>query len=182
MCSFEVCLHYKYSQHTLKFWRKRHACNKHCYNSVVFPIGKVLHWKSRDVIDKMMCRKQFDYILPKWKYVLWQCMSYLKDIIPDCELNTISISPWINFHLYLLFSNYSIRKLLIEGRLTCNICEIRFTDGEIQRRKMIQKEFVNNIFMYNLHLSVLDKHIYHIHYVHISSKYICGSLQRDTCY
>ena len=84
-----------------------------------------------------------------------------------------------------LFFKYSIRELLGKDRLRCNICETECTDDKIRGRKIstLKKLAIGN-FMYDNYLSTLKNYIYiyHIHYVHILSKNIYGSLRRDICY
>ena len=41
------------------------------------------------------------------------------------------------------------------------------------------KEFAIGNFMYDVYLSLLEKHIYHTYYVHILSKNLCGRLRYE---
>ena len=57
MCGCEICIHCNQLQHTLKSWRRKHACNKHRYKSVIFPDDNVLYLFSRDTMNGMLCLK-----------------------------------------------------------------------------------------------------------------------------
>ena len=44
------------------------------------------------------------------------------------------------------------------------------------------KELTISNITYDVYLPSLEKHIYHVHYVQIISKNLCGKLRHDTCY
>ena len=44
------------------------------------------------------------------------------------------------------------------------------------------KELTIGNFMYDVYLPLLDKYIYHVHYVQIISKHLCGKLRHYVCY
>ena len=64
-----------------------------------------------------------------------------------------------------------------------NLCGNKILNGKIQSKKMLTlKEFTLGNFMYNVYFPSLDKYIYHVHYVKILSKNLCGKLRYDACY
>ena len=89
----------------------------------------------------------------------------------------------ITFHQYILFSACSFHEQIEVGRLRCNLCEVEKFDDKIRSRKMlIPKELAIGNFMYNVYLPSLEKFIYHVDYVHILSKNLCGKLRHDDFY
>ena len=110
-------------------------------------------------------------------------MSCPKYTISDYKSSSISITSIIKFHYYILFSTCFIHGLIGEGSLRYNLYEVGKTDGEIRSRKMLTlKELVISNLMYDVYLSSLYHNIYHVHYVQILSKNICGRLGHDACY
>ena len=65
MCGCEMCIHIKKLQTTLNSWSARHSRNNRHYKTVLFPDDKSLHSNSRDAVDKMICVRSCDSILPK---------------------------------------------------------------------------------------------------------------------
>ena len=51
MCGCETCIHCKQLQRTINSWRRRHATNKNCYKSIVFPNSNVLHETTRYAVN-----------------------------------------------------------------------------------------------------------------------------------
>ena len=59
----------------------------------------------------------------------------------------------------------------------------RKVEGKIRSRKMLTlKKLTIGNFMYDVYLPMFKKYIYHIHYVHILSKNMCGILRNDCRY
>ena len=67
--------------------------------------------------------------------------------------------------------------------MICNICEIEKLNGKIRSRNILTlKELTIGNFMYDVYLPSLEKYFYHVHYVQILSKNLCGKLRHDACY
>lgn len=63
------------------------------------------------------------------------------------------------------------------------MCKVVQTEGKIRSRNILTlKEFEIDNFMYDVYFLSLEKHLYHVHYVHILSKNCCGRLRHDACY
>ena len=110
-------------------------------------------------------------------------MSYPKYTISDYESSSISVVPIIKCYQYVLFTTYSMHGLIGEGRLNCTLCKAEKSNSKIWSIKMLTlKELAIGTFMYDVYLTLLEKYIYHIQYVHILSNNLCGRLQHDVCY
>ena len=73
--------------------------------------------------------------------------------------------------------------LIGEGRLKCTLRKAEKSNSEIRSRNMLTlKELAIGTFMYDVYLTLLEKYIYHIQYVHILSNNLCGRLRHDVCY
>ena len=126
----------------------------------------------------MLCPKQSSISLSHWKYVLRQCDNCPKYYVPKYESTCSTVAPKIKFHLYVLFSTCSLYGLVEERRLICNFFENEKLNGKIRSRKMLtQRELIIGNFMYDVYLSSLEKYIYHVHYVQILSKNLCGKIR-----
>ena len=183
MCGCETCIYCKKLQRALKSCRKKHANNKNLYKSVVFPNGNVLHETTRDTVNTLIYPKQSSMSLSHWKCVLRQCDNYPKYNVPEYESSCSIVAPKIEFYIYVLFSTCSLHGLVGEGRLICNLCVNEKLNGKIRSRKMLtQRELAIGNFMYDVYLPLLEKYIYHVHYVQILSKDHCGKLRKNACY
>ena len=163
--------------------KKRHANNKDRYKSVVFPDGNVLHETIRDDVNTIIYPKQSSISLSYWKCVLRQCDNCPKYNFSECESSCLTTFPKIKFHLYVLFSTFSLHGLIGEGKLIYNLYENEKLNCKIRSRKMLtQRELTISNFMYDVYLPSLDKFIYHVWYVQILSNDYCGKLRQNTCY
>ena len=92
-------------------------------------------------------------------------------------------TPKLIFHIYILFSTYSLHGLIGEGRLSYNLYVNEKLNGNIQSRKMLaQRELKISNYMIDIYLLSLKKCIYYVHYVQILSKHHCGIFLQNTCY
>ena len=79
----------------------------------------------------MICPKQSSISLSHWKCVLRQCDNCPKYNVPEYESSCPIVAPKIKFHIYVLFSTCSLRRLIEEGRLICNLCVNNNKKGKI---------------------------------------------------
>ena len=143
----------------------------------------MLHEITRDDVNTMMCSKQSSINISHWKCMLRQCDNYPKYNVPEYESSCSIVALKIKYHTYVLFSTYSLHRLIGEGRLVCNVCVNEKLNGKIRSRKMLtQRELRIGNFMYDVYLPLLEKNIYHVHYVQILSKNHCGILRQNACY
>ena len=76
-----------------------------------------------------------------------------------------------------------MHELIGECRLKCTLCDVEKSKSKIRSKNMLTvKELAISTFMYDVYLTLLEKYIYHIHYVHILSNNLCGRLRNDVCY
>ena len=68
-------------------------------------------------MDGMMCSKDSDSILTKWKCAIQQCVNYTRYTVPEYESSYISVAPRTKFYLYVLFFTCSIDILLRKSRI-----------------------------------------------------------------
>ena len=116
MCKCKIFIHCKQLQSTLYSWRIRHATNKNCYKSVVFPDGNALHQTTRDAMNTMIGSKESSTNLSHWKCVFRECDNCPKYKLPEYESNCTTVAPKIKFHLYVLFTTCSQHGLIGKGR------------------------------------------------------------------
>ena len=180
ICGCKTFIHCIQLQRTFKSWRRIHTNNKNRYKFVVFPDGNVLHETIRDAVNTMMCPKQSSISLSHWKCVLRQCDNYPKYDVPKYESSCLTVAPKIKFHQYVIFSTCSLHGLIGDGRLIYNLFENEKLNGKIRSRKMLtQRELIIGNFMYTFYLSLLEKYIYHVHYVQILSKTFCRKIRQN---
>ena len=92
-------------------------------------------------------------------------------------------TPKLTFHIYVLFSTYSLHGLIEEGRLSYNLYVNEKLNGNIRSKKMLtQRELTISNYMYDIYLLSLKKCIYYVHYVQILSKNHCGIFRQNTYY
>ena len=112
---------------------------------VVFSNDNILHDSPRDTVNTIICPKQSDASLFKWKIVLQQCVNCPKYNVPVYESR--------------------------EGRLICDFCDTEKIKCKILSRKMLTlKKLTIDKFMYDFYLPSLEKYIYHADNVQILSK------------
>ena len=123
--------------------------------------------------------------LPNWKCVLRTCIDCPKYKIPTVESNENYDSPIIKFHIYETFNICSKHGTIKSGNV-CDLCSKTVHVGKkpvkISRRKILTlKELSIGSFMKLHYLPALEKFIYHIFYVQVLSKNICGKMRSERC-
>ena len=91
----------------------------------------------------------------------------------------------IKFHIYEVFTICSKHGTIGSGNM-CGVCSKSVYVGrnpiKLSRRKILTlKELYIGRFMKLYYLSALEKYMYHILYVHVLSKHICGKMRNERC-
>ena len=121
------------------------------------------------------------------KYVLRICIHCPKYKIPTVESDETINSPIIKFHIYEVITICSKHDTIGSGNV-CDLYSKSVYVGEVNkpvkvwRRQIITlKELSIGRFMKLYYLPVLEKHPYHIFYVHILSKNIYDKMRNKIC-
>ena len=69
--------------------------------------------------------------------MLQQCFNCPKYNVHEYDSGCSIVCPKIKFHLYVLFSTCSLRGLVGEGRLKCNLCVNEKLNSKIRSRKIL---------------------------------------------
>ena len=116
------------------------------------------------------------------------CIDCLKYEIPTVESDETIDSPIIKFHIYEVFTICSKHGIIGSGNV-CDVYSQSISVGKlnkpekISRRKIITvKELYIGKLMKLYYLPALKKYMYHIFYVHVLSKKICGKMRTKRCF
>ena len=123
--------------------------------------------------------------MPNWKCVLRTCIDCPKYKVPTVELEVSIDSLIIKFHIYEVFTICSKH-----GTIGCsNVYDVRSKSVyvgnvnkpvKLSRRKILTlKELSIGRFIKLYYLPALEKYLYHIFYVHVLSKNICGKMRNE---
>ena len=124
----------------------------------------------------------------QWKYVLRSCKDCPKYNIHTVECEETIHLPITSFHICEVSTICSKHDIIGPSNLLCHVCFNSVSivkqkkTAKLSRRKILTlKELYIGEIMKEYYIPALENYLYHIFYLHVFSKTICGKMRNEGC-